>query len=477
MNKLEEIIHHKRLEVEVKKIETPLSFITSRTLYSKKILSLIDCIRTAENGFGIIAEFKRRSPSAGTINETVDPAEAALKYARTGAAAVSVLTDEKYFGGTLDDLERVRTAVTIPVLRKDFIIDEYQLHEAKAYGADAVLLIADVLPKDELEHLFDRAFELGLECLVEIYDSSHIEKLDFEKMKLIGINNRDLRTFEVDLHHTRDIIQKLPDDILVISESGIQSNDDIKLVQSFGAQGVLIGEWYMKNIRPFIKICGITNIEDALVAAELETDAVGFIFYEQSPRYINPKQAAAIIQHLPESIHPVGVFVNHPRNVIEDIINETGIRIVQLHGDELPHECRYDSVHVWKAIRPMNGDEIGITNGYNVDAFLFDTFEKNKYGGTGATGNWKLAQATAQKYRVILSGGLNPDNITEAVSIVKPFGVDINSGVESEPGKKDKQKLEELFTILTSHKKRGKEVLHVSSNEIHRNRRTNRSGE
>ena len=247
MNKLQEIIGYKQTEISERKETIPLHSLQSRPFYNRDTFSLTERIRNAENGFGIIAEFKRRSPSAGPINESLDPVDAARSYLQNGAAGISVLTDEKYFGGTLHDLERIRAAVRIPLLRKDFIIDEYQLHEAKAHGADAVLLIADVLSASDLRHLFNRASGLGLECLVEIYEKEHIEKLDFGTMRLIGINNRDLRTFRVDLNHTKEIMQYIPGETLVISESGIQSHDDIEMVKRTGARGALIGEYFMKQ--------------------------------------------------------------------------------------------------------------------------------------------------------------------------------------------------------------------------------------
>ncbi len=454
MNKLQEILRYKRGEVKRRRREVPITSLIKRPLYNRTPRSLYTCIVSVENGFGIIAEFKRKSPSAGIIRDDIDPVETALQYVDNGAAGISVLTDEKYFSGSLNDLERVSRAVTIPVLRKDFIVDDYQLHEAKAYGADAVLLIADILSKDELHYLFGQAAKLGLECLVELYNQSAIEKIDFRTMKLIGVNNRDLRTFSVDLSHTQTMIQKLPDDVPVISESGIQSNDDIETVRRYGAKGALIGEWFMKSMksrksgRPLIKICGITNPDDALVAAESGADALGFIFYEKSPRYIAPENAGDIIKRLPEHVHFVGVFVNHNRTEIEHIIDLTGIKIVQLHGDESPGDCTFTSAQVWKAIRPRNGTDIESLDTFTVDAFLFDTFDKARYGGTGKTGNWEIARIAGQHYKVILSGGLIPGNIAEAISTVRPYGVDINSGVESGPGKKDIRKIEKLFQII-----------------------------
>jgi len=198
----------------------------------------------------------------------------------------------------------------------------------------------------------------------------------------------------------------------------------------------------------FKKICGITNYDDALAAAELGADALGFIFYEKSPRYIAPEKAAQIINQLPENLLTVGVFVNHSSTYIDSIVRRSGISVIQLHGNEQPVECNYNSVKVWKAVRPVNGNELVTLKSFNVDAFVFDTYDKNYYGGTGKTGNWKLARQAAQNYKIILSGGLNPDNITGAIETVQPSGIDVNSGVESEPGKKDKQKLKKLFGII-----------------------------
>lgn len=207
----------------------------------------------------------------------------------------------------------------------------------------------------------------------------------------------------------------------------------------------------------FIKICGITNPDDAFAASNLGADALGFIFHRESPRYIEPEKAAAIISRLPASVQPVGVFVNRPRSEIERIIELTGIKVVQLHGDEPPDDCRYPSVRVWKVFRPRPGSEIQIPGSYSVDAFLFDSFDETRYGGTGKIGNWAVARIAAKQYKVILSGGLNPDNIQQAITAVQPFGVDINSGVELKPGRKDKQKLEKIFTIIHNHQDMVKE--------------------
>ena len=200
--------------------------------------------------FGIIAEMKRASPSAGAIRDRMDPTHVAQQFASHGAAAISVLTDERFFSGTLQDLRGVRKNVHLPLLRKEFIIDEYQVFEAKAYGADAVLLIASILEASRLNDLFFAARELQLECLVELYEGSEIDKLNLDQMNMVGINNRDLRTFTVDINRTFTISHDLPKNITIVSESGITSSDDLKRLRAHGISAALIGEHFMKSEHP-----------------------------------------------------------------------------------------------------------------------------------------------------------------------------------------------------------------------------------
>lgn len=200
----------------------------------------------------------------------------------------------------------------------------------------------------------------------------------------------------------------------------------------------------------FVKICGITNVDDALAAAQCGADAVGFIFYESSKRCISPPEAAAIIRELPEIVLPVGVFVNTVREVIESVIEKTGIRIVQLHGDEGVDDCRGFGIQTWKGVRFRREEELETISNYDVDAFVFDAYSHGSYGGSGALSDWGLARAMAQRYRVILAGGLSPENIVDAVQTVRPFGVDINSGVEVSPGTKNHRKIRAVMEKLRS---------------------------
>jgi phosphoribosylanthranilate isomerase len=197
-----------------------------------------------------------------------------------------------------------------------------------------------------------------------------------------------------------------------------------------------------------VKICGITNLQDALDAVELGAYALGFIFVKSSPRYITPGSAKEIISKLPSTVKAIGVFANTPQNYILRIIKQVGINCIQLHGNELPQELSGYPVPIFKSFRVVNNFDVSILQQYPASAFLLDTFVEGALGGTGKTFDWKIAIAAKAYGQIILAGGLTPDNIAEAVRIVKPYAVDINSGVESAPGKKDKHKLQKLFNNL-----------------------------
>ncbi len=253
MNILQQIIEHKREEVASRKRSVSLSDFQSMEHYQRKTLSLRDSITTTKP-FAIIAEIKRTSPSAGVIRSTISPEQIAESYEANGAAGISVLTDEKYFSGSLNDLLAVRNAVHLPLLRKDFIIDEHQIYEAKAHGADAVLLIASVLEKQHLYDLYSAATELSIECLVELYEEKEIDKLDFDLMKLVGINNRDLKTFTIDLNRTIEMARYISKDVTLVSESGIHKSEDLQRLRDAEIRAALIGEHFMKSEQPGIAL-------------------------------------------------------------------------------------------------------------------------------------------------------------------------------------------------------------------------------
>ena len=198
-----------------------------------------------------------------------------------------------------------------------------------------------------------------------------------------------------------------------------------------------------------IKICGITNLDDALAVAESGADALGFIFYPKSPRYVSPEKARKIIENLTGEITRVGVFVNHRADEIKEIVDFCGLNLVQLHGDETPEYCRqFPASTLVKAFSPRDENDLQVLKDYPVKAILVDTHDPKLYGGTGKTSNWKLASKIKESHPLILSGGLNIDNIIEAIETVHPNAVDINSGVESSPRKKDHDKVRKIIEIV-----------------------------
>ena len=248
MNILDQIIASKKKEVALKKSVVSIAQLENSDLFNKKTNSLSKSIINSTSG--IIAEHKRRSPSKATINNSFAVEDVVKGYENAGASGISVLTDMQYFGGSLEDLLLARTSVQIPLLRKEFIVDEYQLLEAKAFGADAILLIAAVLTKEEIKQLSEFAQSLALEVLLEVHNQEELDKSSMPSLDLIGVNNRNLKTFEVSLQNSIDLINHIPNDFVKISESGITTTNDIKLLRSYGFQGFLIGESFMKTDNP-----------------------------------------------------------------------------------------------------------------------------------------------------------------------------------------------------------------------------------
>jgi indole-3-glycerol phosphate synthase len=248
-NILEEIIANKKKEVALKKQMFPVDVWKNYPHYREERLSLKKSL-LQKNSTGIIAEFKRKSPSKGIINASAEIEDVVSAY-DISAAGISVLTDEKYFGGANDDLVRAREIVSTPLVRKDFIVDEYQLEEAKGIGADVILLIAACLTKEEVKKLAQKAKSLGFEVLLEIHDEKELEHI-CDEADLIGINNRNLKTFEVNIETSINLFQKISKEKIVIAESGINNVETIITLRSAGFKGFLIGENFMKQPDPTI---------------------------------------------------------------------------------------------------------------------------------------------------------------------------------------------------------------------------------
>jgi indole-3-glycerol phosphate synthase/phosphoribosylanthranilate isomerase len=460
MTILDDIFAYKRTELEGRERARPLADIQVAAECAAPPRDFVAALRESRSRPALIAEVKRASPSRGLLVPDFDPVGLARTYQQSGAAAISVLTDERFFQGHLDYLTAIRQAVDLPVLRKDFTFDPYQIYEARTAGADAVLLIAAMLSDDELRTLHKLTGELGMTALVEVRDEPEIRRALALQPRLIGINNRDLRTFQIDIETTARLRPFVPPDVTLVAESGIHKPADVDRLAQIEADAMLVGEslvvaedtgaqvrkltrWYTR-----VKICGITTRQDALDAIDAGADMLGFNFYPQSKRYIPPEKCVRIISFLAQytaRVQSVGIFVNATQAEIDATVDDCHLDLVQLSGDESPTFLRALGGGAFKAIRPTSPEEAQTDAARFArsasPALLVDACRPGEYGGTGHTGNWDLARRLAERYPILLAGGLNPDNVAEAVAQVQPWGVDVASGVESSPGKKDADKV------------------------------------
>ena len=242
---LSEIVRKKRSEIRSAQQQTPENVLWTLAESASPVRDFREALELAKPG--LIAEVKKASPSAGIIREDFDPVTIARTYEAAGAQCLSVLTDESFFQGHLDYLKQIRAEVRLPVMRKEFILDPYQVVEARAAGADCVLLIAECLTDQELQNLHDAAGRLGMQTLIELYDAENLDRVLETGTRMIGINNRDLRTFETSLDHTFSLLSKIPDNVLLVSESGIRTHADILRLAAAGVGGVLVGESLMRQ--------------------------------------------------------------------------------------------------------------------------------------------------------------------------------------------------------------------------------------
>ena len=248
MSILHKIITDKKQEVQLKKSSIPVSQLETSVLFNSRTHSLSKLLKNSASG--IIAEHKRRSPSKSIINNNHSIEDVVLGYQKAGVCGISVLTDSKYFGGSLDDLLLAKAVVNIPLLRKEFIVDEYQILEAKANGADAILLIAAVLNRKEIKQFSEFAKSLNLDVLLEVHNEEELHKSIMPSLDMLGVNNRNLKTFDVSLDVSKNLSNLIPNDFVKISESGISNIEAIKELQPYGYQGFLIGENFMKTDNP-----------------------------------------------------------------------------------------------------------------------------------------------------------------------------------------------------------------------------------
>jgi indole-3-glycerol phosphate synthase len=246
MTILDKIIERKKEEIAAAKSSVSVNQLKDSDFFGRKTYSLKESIK---NKSGIIAEFKRQSPSKGIINNNVQPLEVVSAYENFGASGISILTDSDFFGGNFNDIVSVRNEIKIPILRKDFMIDEYQFYEAKSIGADVVLLIASCLSPAQVQEFTELAHQLKLEVLLEIHTEDELKHFN-SKIDLVGINNRNLKDFKVDLQHSVQLKNQLPKEVLSVAESGIYNLEDFKFLKEKGFDGFLMGEYFMKNTDP-----------------------------------------------------------------------------------------------------------------------------------------------------------------------------------------------------------------------------------
>lgn len=246
MNILDTIIERKKEEIKASKANISVEQLKNAEFFERKGLSLKESVKSKS---GIIAEFKRQSPSKGIINDSVLPLEVTSAYERFGASGISILTDKDFFGGSFNDILSVRNHIHIPILRKDFMVDEYQFHEAKSIGADAVLLIAACLSPQQVQEFTELAHELDMEVLLEIHTENELKHFN-PSIDLVGINNRNLKDFKVDLQHSVQLKDQLPKDVLSVAESGIYNIEDFRYLREKGFDAFLMGEYFMRNTHP-----------------------------------------------------------------------------------------------------------------------------------------------------------------------------------------------------------------------------------
>ncbi|MCG9729662.1 bifunctional indole-3-glycerol-phosphate synthase TrpC/phosphoribosylanthranilate isomerase TrpF [Shewanella sp. Isolate13] len=425
--------------------------------------SLFDALKAPNAGF--ILECKKASPSKGLIRDVFDVDAIADVYNRY-AAGVSVLTDEQFFQGDMDYIPRVRARVTQPILCKDFFVDEYQVKLAAHQGADAILLMLSVLDDTRYQALATEAAKYHLDILTEVSNEAELTRAIELNAKIIGINNRNLRDLSTDLATTEALAPHIPADTVVISESGIYNQAQVRRLAPL-VDGFLVGSSLMAEddldlaCRTLTfghnKVCGLTRIEDMLAVAKAGAVYGGLIFAQKSPRAVTAEQAKELVEQLHQSgtkLKLVGVFVNEAVDVIANLAIELGLFAVQLHGKETALEvsqlkaifteqdCR---TQIWKAVAVdvESNNELIIPEG--IDRIVFDSKSDGQFGGTGQTFDWQ--KALPNRDAALLAGGLSPDNAVQAAA-QGFYGLDFNSGLEQSPGIKDVNKISAAFTQM-----------------------------
>jgi indole-3-glycerol phosphate synthase/phosphoribosylanthranilate isomerase len=452
---LDRIVTQTRTDLEQRKHEYPLEDIRLQAVRQPAPRDLLQALKSCTQ-VQLIAEVKRASPSKGMLAPHLDPVELARTYEANGAAAISVLTEPHFFLGSPQYLTAIKEAVEVPVLRKDFIVDEYQVYEARAWGADAILLICAILDDKQLEHLLHVAREQHMHCLVEVHSRAEAQRAIDAGAMIIGVNSRDLVTFQMNPYLIRDIRQMIPVDRVMVAESGIHTTADARRLARYNVQAMLVGESLVvsddipaqmhtllqgANQSIQVKICGLRTPEHIDSAVEAGADMLGLVFYEPSHRYIQPQQVLPMLRASESFAHPnrgqptpdlVGLFVNKDADFTNDVAEEVGLHFVQLHGIETPELFQQINRPVIKAVHLHSEADLDLVRLYKdlVWRLLLDTPSQG-WGGAGVTHDWQIAQMAARMSHILLAGGLTAENIATAIQQVQPWGVDVSSGVET----------------------------------------------
>ena len=480
---LDKIIEATKIRVvQEKQVESPESVkATALALPSDTGFPFEVALR--QQDFNFICEVKKASPSKGIIAEHFPYLEIAKEYEVAGAAAISVLTEPDFFKGDKKYLQEIASAVKIPVLRKDFIIDEYQIYQAKVWGASAVLLICACLDVPTLTKFRELADSLGLSSLVEAHDEHEVQMAIDCGARIIGVNNRNLKDFTVDVQNSVRLRNLVQDDVIFISESGLETPEDIQVLRDNNIGVALMGETFMRSpnkveklaylygptyYTPKIKMCGISKVETIPAVVEAKPDYMGLVF-APSKRQVTVDQAKILVSELhkqyanrynrdviqwsndvvQEFIKTVGIFVNETLDNLVTIATEVNLDAVQLHGDEdeafIQSLKERTNVEVWKAVQIRSAVDAEAWIDSSADMLLFDAYHKDERGGTGEVFDWSCLDEFERPF--MLAGGIDSTNVARAIRTVRPYGIDISSGIETE-GVKDDEKIKAFANIV-----------------------------
>lgn len=432
-----------------------------------------------QQDFNFICEVKKASPSKGIIAEHFPYLDIAKEYEVAGAAAISVLTEPDFFKGDKKYLQEIASTVKIPVLRKDFIIDEYQIYQAKVWGASAILLICACLDVPMLTKFRELVDSLGLSSLVEAHDEHEVQMAIDCGARIIGVNNRNLKDFTVDVQNSVRLRNLVQDDVIFVSESGLETPEDIQVLRDNNIGVALMGETFMRSpnkveklaylygptyYTPKVKMCGISKVETIPAVVEAKPDYMGLVF-APSKRQVTVDQAKTLVEELHkqytkrynngaeqsnnDEIKTVGVFVNETLDNLVSIATEANLDVVQLHGDEdeafIQSLKERTNVEVWKAVQIRSAADAEAWIDSRADMLLFDAYHKDERGGTGEVFDWSCLDEFERPF--MLAGGIDSTNVARAIRTVRPYGIDISSGIETD-GVKDDEKIKAFTNIV-----------------------------